>query len=280
MRVVEEKGWPLEEVFARVRGLGYEAVEVDGDQVRNMAKLNKQLKDTGMAVSCIYSVYDWSSHPEDMRDFRLIKLAKKLGAARIMPIPGFFSEDAVRDPEKHEAELKNMMEGMKTLVRAAGEAGIAVTIEDYDHALSPISTMAGMRRFLDAVPELEVTLDTGNFFFSGEDVLDAYPMFRSRMRHVHLKDRMIGNGWDGEKLERTQGTPSADINGMLMYPCAVGDGVIPVAEILRQLFRDGYEGYVTAEHFGSAGPWEMMCASAEYVRTWIWYARGREDSGD
>jgi sugar phosphate isomerase/epimerase len=82
---------------------------------------------------------------------------------------------------------------------------------------------------------------------------------------VHLKDRMIGSA--GSLMEVRYGRPSASPDGLVMYPCAVGEGVIPVPVILHNLLAEGYDGYVTVEHFGAARQWDTICESSEYVRT-------------
>lgn len=264
-QAASELGRPVPEVFARLRGLGFEGVEVDGDSVENAPELKKQLDAAGLAVCSIYSMYDWGRNPRDMHEYRQIQLARELGAQRIMPVPGFFSDHGRLDEEVRMAEMKKMISGMKTLVKAAKSEGVPVTMEDYDHAASPIATIRGMQRFLQEVPELHVTLDTGNFFFSGENVLSAWALFRDRIDHVHLKDRMIGSA--GSLMEVRYGRPSASPDGLVMYPCAVGEGVIPVPVILHNLLAEGYDGYVTVEHFGAARQWDTICESSEYVRT-------------
>lgn len=85
-----------------------------------------------------------------------------------------------------------MPEAMSVFCDRAAQEGLTVTIEDFDDAASPISTMEGMKWFTDRLPLLRVALDTGNFFYSGEDVLQALELFADRIVHVHCKDRLTG----------------------------------------------------------------------------------------
>lgn len=72
--------------------------------------------------------------------------------------------------------------------------------------------------------------DSGNYFIAGEDCLEALNIFRDRIAHVHLKDRVT----------------EAD------FACpAIGSGCIPEAEVIHALLDSGYDGWFTVEHFGA-----------------------------
>lgn len=236
--------------------LGYEAAELDADAPDG----TELLRQNGMQVSSIYRNYSWQERidTEQMEDH--IRLATRLGAGRIMAIPGFFSGTA----GEKEKELESMHEGMRRLAALAKENGLILTIEDYDNELSPIATMEGMSSFLEAAPGLTVTLDTGNFIFSAEDVLTAQQMFLDKITHVHLKDRLWSRTGEGETLEC--------IDGRILYPCAVGDGDIPIREVLKTLTDAGYSGYVVAEFFGSRSYAENMEKSISNLRNGGWVA--------
>jgi len=306
-----ERKESLDETLEWLRGLGYEAAELDADDPDG-AEL---LKDHGIAVSSIYRQYRWREGIDEARMMEHIELAKKLGAGRIMAIPGLFSEEAwkclngkilgakgagsgdgavgckatdyLKDSEGSEAtdssngvsvseagdnpnsvsgtgdlaqlidrndalgiELSRMVRGMKRLSELAKENGLTLTIEDYDDAMSPIATIGGMKIFLDAIPDLKVAFDTGNFAFSGDDVLDAKRELLNRTKHVHLKDRLWSRTGTGDPKECPDGT--------LLWPCAVGDGDLPIKEILQELRAIGYDGYAMAEFFGAASYAELI----------------------
>ena len=152
-----------------------------------------------------------------------------------------------------------MIQGMKKLSELAKENGLTLTIEDYDDAMSPIATIGGMKIFLDAISDLKVAFDTGNFAFSGDDVLDAKREFIGRTRHVHLKDRLWSRTGTGDPKECPDGT--------LLWPCAVGDGDLPIKEILQELKAVGYNGYAMAEFFGAASYAELIEKSIENLKS-------------
>ena len=252
----KERGEALEDTIRWAAELGYEAAELDADDTDG----TELLKQNGMKVSSIYRNYSWQDEIDTGAMEDHIRLAMRLGAESIMAIPGFYSgaEDA------RDKELALMHEGMRKLAALAKENGLTLTIEDYDNALSPIATMEGMNSFLEAAPGLMVTLDTGNFIFSAEDILTAGQMFLKKITHVHLKDRLWSRTGEGETLEC--------IDGRILYPCAVGDGDIPIREVLKTLTDAGYSGYVVTEFFGSRSYAENMEKSIANLRNGGWTA--------
>lgn len=285
-----------EESLAWAGSLGIRFVELDGSEFlddQEAERLAGLLRAADLGVSGIYMTYDWQSHPEDLRQCRQIRLGQIFGARHIMPIPGFYA-DGQQGLSDRQRELQNMIRGMKLLCAEAEKAGIDVTMEDFDNARSPIRNMAGMDAFLEAVPELSITLDTGNFRYSAEDALTALHHFEEkfpgRVRHVHCKDRLIPDGAEdveaqpgengglrkaGEKrraqsgsaaLRRQYGEPLIAMDGAAMYPCAVGKGSMPIPQILAELAAKGYDGILSMEFFGAASYTDCIRKSAAFLR--------------
>ena len=238
VQAAAERGESVADTILWVRDLGYAAAELDADDLKGTEYLEK----IGMKVSSIYRNYRWQEKIDEEMMLDHVRLARSMGASKIMAIPGFYSDKC-----KDQKELERMHEGMRILSSIASENGLMLTIEDYDNALSPIATMEGMNSFLEAVPELKVTLDTGNFIFSGEDILAAQDLFIKKITHVHLKDSLWSSSGEGDILEST--------DGRRMYPCAVLDGDIPIDTVLQKLCENGGhwgEGRVPAEERGTA----------------------------
>ena len=103
-----------------------------------------------------------------------------------------------------------------------------------------------MTDFLNEIPSLYVTLDTGNFIIKKEDEFRAYEVLKSRIIHVHCKDRAYDK--DGS-----------------MCASPVGEGFIKMVDILYGLQRTGYDGKLTIEHFGAENYLEFMLKSANWI---------------
>ena len=263
----EELGCSVEDMLAEVYASGIRFVELDRDAVgaekKDILMLSQRLASHGLAPSSIYGFYDWGkpgNHPA--ADDLLIRQAELMKCRRIMVIPGFYTD--LKDEENCRIEKARMIAGMQEMVRLASAKGLTVTIECFDDARSPIATIAGMAEFLQAVPELMVTLETGNFIFSGDDILQAQRLFRDRVRHVHLKDRYLLS--KASQPERLNGDPVTAVTGEVMYPCAVGQGHIPMAEVIGNLAAQGYDGVMTIEHFGAASYADTIRASIRWLK--------------
>jgi sugar phosphate isomerase/epimerase len=63
-------------------------------------------------------------------------------------------------------------------------------------------------------------------FFS-EPLADTYEKLKDRIRHVHLKD-------------------SIAVDGEVRY-CLLGQGIVPVVEVLQLLANGGYDGWIAFE---------------------------------
>lgn len=260
-----ERGVSMDDMLREVRGWGIRYVELDRDDFADEAQLQEladRLARCDMQPSSIYGHYHWdhdATLPE--KDDLLIRQAKYLGCERIMVIPGFHAD--MDNQEQCAREQAQMIAGTKCLSELAAQQGLTTTIECFDHAKSPIATIEGMAAFLDAAPELYVTLETGNFIFSGDDILEAHQRFAGRVRHVHLKDRFLPS----QAPEASPaGDPTTAATGLVMYPCPVGHGHIPMEKVLDDLKARGYDGIMTIEHFGAASYYEAIRDSITWLK--------------
>ena len=189
--------------------------------------------------------------------FDLVDLAVSLDVPRIMPIPGFLKKNEKRGSEEYEHVVEDMIEAVAFLCEYAAEKDIDVVMEDFDNEKAPFADSEGLLRFLNAIPELGVAFDTGNFLYSGEDVFRAYDRLKGRIRHVHLKDR------SETSMNGDQGLHCPD--GRVIYSAPAGFGVLHLDEIVSRLRSDGYNGIYATEHFGSGKQLEDMEFSAKWA---------------
>lgn len=267
----QEKGCTIDEMMATIQawGIGYVEIDLDGIGATeaDAISLSQMLKRHDLLPSSIYGFYDWGKgQPLPNEDDLLIRQAKLLGCTRIMVVPGFYSD--LSNAAQCAEEKKRMIAGTRKLVELAQAQELTVTIECFDDARSPLSTIKGMAEFLEAVPGLQVTLETGNFRFSGDDILKAQQLFRDRVCHVHLKDRYLPAQVEGgAPAAMLVGEPVTGVTGEVMYPCAVGHGHIPMTQVLDELARWGYEGVMAIEHFGVASYADAIRDSIAWLKS-------------
>ena len=253
----EQTGKTVEELLAIVRAAGIEAVEINLDYLCEHPEVWNALKTADLGVSCIYEFYDMGRCDETEKVRRHVETAEKVGAKRILIVPGFLSGEDSKEMQaampvqeniigffESNSEIKCMAEGLSFAAKYGAEKGVTVTVEDFDGLDSPLAGMYGIHWFLQQVPELMYTLDTGNFLFCGEKVLDAFELLKERIAHVHCKDR--------------QPETSASVQ--------TGTGYIPFEEVLEKLKEQNYDGFLAIEHFDVDGQEECMRGSAEFLK--------------
>ena len=256
-----------EESYLLAKEMGISAVDINLDDLTADPTLPTRAANCGLAISSIHAYYRFCEREESTRIALHMETAVAVGAKCVMVIPDFFPAGEIPASVIHKygscaaffdasPRMKNILSGMREAVRVGREHGITVTVEDYDHADSPTATSTEMRYFAERVPGLAFTFDTGNFAFSDEDALAALDRLTDRTVYLHCKDR---GEEEGHRGIRTRG----------LAACAVGDGYLPIGEILRRLQNAGYDGYVAIEHFGVPCYREASARSVEFLLPYI-----------
>ncbi|RGE21955.1 sugar phosphate isomerase/epimerase [Leucobacter sp. wl10] len=158
---------------------------------------------------------------------RAAELAVELGAPRLFLTPGRGFEG-----EPVDAARRRAIDALGEICGYAGRLGLECLLEPLQRVESNLVNSAAdaARALADvAAPNLGVALDTVAMAVAGDTVDGCFAALGDRVRHVHLVD----------------GAPAGHL--------AWGDGELPLAEILRALDRNGYEGWMTVELFGDGG---------------------------
>lgn len=260
-----QQGISTVQALQTIRALGIEAVEVSSSNFRDRKQeLKAELDAAGLQVSSICAYLDFV-HGEDQEEaIRTLDAAQYLGAAYVLVIPGFHGKDDT--PEMRERQVRTMLAAMEKFRQMAVRRDICLMIEDYDDALSPVATIAGMQRVFQNVPGVGCAFDTGNFLFSEEDERQAFEELKDFIVYVHLKDRRLTVPDAPRKAKQT-------VKGREMFPSPLGQGVIRMGEIIQALQKSDYDGVYTIEHYGAP---DQLLYLTQSVR-WLKEQLGRED---
>lgn len=132
---------------------------------------------------------------------------------------------------KNRAELlsmrSRMAEAYTQIIEYARGSGITLAIENYSLTTRADSRISDLRWLFDQVPDLRFVLDTGNFYCVREDVLSAYDQLSDKLVQVHCKD------WRIDEYGYMMRELLPRFNG-----CPLGEGVIPLTELLDRIARD------------------------------------------
>ena len=247
-----QRGGSLTDYLRLTRELGYEGLECDYvDLEQDPASFAAMLKEADLQIASVPYYCEFEKGVDPVKIRTAVEKTAAAGGRKILAIPGFLDE-------KYPNALEDMAEGLGILCRVAAEFDIKVSLEDFDNIKSPCATAEGLAWFFERVPELGFNLDTGNFLYAEQDVVEVTKTFAERITHIHLKDRRETPVYEGQQ-------PQYSIKGRPMYSCPVGQGDIPVKKLLDMAAEAGYEGFCSAEHYGVDDQWEFMVQSAGWL---------------
>ena len=245
-RVAKERGVSIEraaELLAAEGVAGFDASYADKNLDRYAATAIKPVN--------LYGFIKFNGQDGGAKESaRFVDTAVRLGVPRIMCIPNEFPGGV-----ESEEEYAKMRDGLAKLVALAKGKGIAVTVEDFGgNTKSPCSMAKYLKRFMQDIPDLKFTVDSGNLYYAGrgEDIRDMVSFAKGRIAHVHLKDQ--------EKEDNRRYV-------------TVGLGGVPNEDVVRAMERDGYNGWYTLENQVGDDHLADVVRQIAVVRHWCKAAR-------
>lgn len=265
----ESVGIAPDKALMELKASGLDLIYAGGWILKNgMQDVLKAMMDAaGVGLEGMFWFYDFGNHPEDTSYRALIDATAELGGTNVLLVPGMTSVSKEQKAGVMAAEEKNrkhLLENMVIVLRNAvaygATKGVAVSMEDFDGMEAPYCTAKGLQYFMEAVPGLQCSFDTGNFIMYHEDELSAFELFRDRLCTVHLKDRAKVAQFPDDQFKICA-------DGSKVYTPAVGSGYIRMAEILEQLKLQQYSGNVIVELFDHS-PSHMLDSLKQSVQ-WV-----------
>jgi len=246
----------LEEAARSCISWGITGLDVicNGSLSEHTSEVVSRLLACGMHVNSMPVICDPMRDPSLEAMDRIRETAQSFQTTRIMTVLANY-----QDGDDREALREQSLAPLRYLIDRCAESGITVGMEDFDNASSPTARISDLLWFLEHLPGLTCTLDTGNFLYNGEELLYAYSVLRPYITsHIHCKDRAAA----GLPEERA----NVNVNGLPMYPCAVGKGMLPIEAVLYRLAKSGFDGAVTIEHYGSGDYLRNLEISARNIQ--------------
>ena len=159
---VMNDGIDMKVALAQLKQDGMEKIYFSYDTLKDDKgdTIIKMVQELELGVEGIYGFVRFDRFPMDDSYQDMIDLAVKVNADNVLLVPGFITED---DKGKEKQILGNMWTGLKNAVQYGKQQGIAVSIEDFDGLDAPYCRIDGVTEFLENVPGLQFSFDTGNF---------------------------------------------------------------------------------------------------------------------
>jgi inosose dehydratase len=183
---------------------------------------------------------------------KAVKLAHFLGVKQVITTEGDPKTDFGHGLTEAE-RIFTIREKLHEPVRWAATLGIELLLEPHGIVTDSLD---GMSRLLDGLGHEEtvgVNLDTGNLWLGGGEPLDFIRKFGARIKHVHWKD--MPAEWTSKR-----GT----LYGCGMGLIPLGDGVVGIESVVKELRQCGFDGPTTLEVAGE----DAVQRSAERLRQW------------
>jgi len=170
-----------------------------------------------------------------------------------------------RDLDEHEWRV--LLDGLARLDELASEHGLEHVL--HPHVGTLVERAIDVERVLEG-SEVRLCLDTGHLAIGGSDPVALANDAFDRIGHVHLKDI------DGEVALRLRGGELGLVEAVrhgLFRP--LGDGDVPVADVVAVLARRGYYGWLVLEQDtaldgvppAGGGPVDDVRRSIEFLRS-------------
>jgi len=245
--------WNLDTILSEARRLGYQGVEIrglDGEMraermpaffAENAEATKKLFADSGIAIAGFgtsASFHDAAKFDDGVAEGKMaVDVCERMG------IPGIrVFGDSIADAGEREQVQGRIQNGIRAICEYARGKNIGVWLEIHGDMNTLENIMPVIYGLADC-PEFGIVWDIGNSDMSyGDHWREFYAAIKPYIKHTHMKDQTRAGGFVG---------------------CPPGEGDIPVADIVKTLKRDGYDGWYSFEwekkwHPELAGPEEVL----------------------
>ena len=247
------------EVLNYFKTMGVDCIDVFSSDFKEypLSYYVNLLSDAGMKANCVVTFEAIADFNDRVRACQIAKVRESLELMAVKNIPMMMLQPSM-SVANNEYEYKKRQElvvkGFSELTAYAKELGVMLTIENMSFLNRSDSTIGEIEYILENVTDLGFVLDTGNFFCVGEDVIKAYETFKDRVVHIHCKDWKwdIYGDFVRENIPRFRG-------------CALGEGDVPLKQLLKTIKQDGYSGDLAVEINSPIG-WDKFDESIRFVK--------------
>lgn len=168
---------------------------------------------------------------------KAIRIAASIGVKHVITTEGDAHTDFGRNLSDSEA-IFSIKEKLFEPLRMAEDYGVKILIEPHG---KHTDSLKQMERIMDSnnSEALGINLDTGNLWLGGGDSVSMIRELGSKIEHVHWKDLP-------KEMENLRGKMFGC--GMSLIP--LGQGIVGIEDVYKELIESGFCGYSTLEIAG------------------------------
>lgn len=232
------RSWSLEEVLNCCKNAGYDALEVRMDfhswsdsalPDEHYQNVYRQVKEAGLCISNLGSgIVLKEDSEDDLKELeRAFAIADLLHTKGVRIMLGHVRLS--RLTPKLPLEIPAIMRWLARADALAGKYRKEVWIETHNEFATGRSLAQIFRQF--PFENTRVIWDIMHPLEQGEPIEETMALLYAHLAHVHIKD----------------GLPWEDPEPLIWKYTRMGEGIIPVSEILAALDKAGYNGYCSLE---------------------------------
>lgn len=247
--VCEVPGWghvlPVDDVLGEMASLGLSCTELGppGFLPDDPAELRAVLAGHGLTLVggfLAVVLHDAARVEESLEETRRCVAQLAAGGAEVMVLAAATGLDGYDErPVLSDDEWATLISTAAAVRDIAAAHGLRTAL--HPHVGTHVEQLAEVERFL-ADSDLSLCLDTGHLLIGGGDPLALVQAHAARISHVHLKDV------DASVAKRVRAGEITYMEGVqadLYTP--LGDGDVPIADIVRALQAVGFDGWYVLE---------------------------------
>jgi sugar phosphate isomerase/epimerase len=132
------------------------------------------------------------------------------------------------------------------------QSGVSCSVAIHPHMFKPIQTVAEAKKVIELYPYMKFLPDTGHLTVAGENIMEVLEANFATITAIHVKD------WTPEFGRALPFYSSGFVT--------LGEGIVPIEEIIQYLVKVGYKGWLIVEQDFSIDPIETARQSRIFLK--------------
>jgi sugar phosphate isomerase/epimerase len=219
-----KKKFKLEQFLDDAAAAEFVGVEIGpGLKLGKPDTCRRNIESRGLQISAFQSNVTYNPWPPNTEEYhKAVHYASELGVSYLVVCGGFLPNQRRTtygfDYDMYAGNLGDAIEYARKL---------GVTVAFHPHRGCIVETIAEAKEMLKRLPKMKFCLDVAHLEASGEDAVQFIRTFRKQIAYAHMKDYT----W---KLDS-------------FVELGRGDGKLNIASCVKELKRDGYDGWLAVE---------------------------------
>ncbi len=278
--------YAVEEALGLFRAIGLDGAEIvvqDGYHgglpqicsAERIREVHARADDLGLRIIALTPYYSRFNDPDGaVREKeidgirRVIGYAEALGAEYIRIYAGNYAQG---DTDPDGQKRAHLVESMRLLGGEAAGAGVRLVLENHFNTMTVSAAESiSVSREIDH-PAVGILYDQANLTFTGkEEWQKALEIQFEKVYYTHVKD-LVFRGADTSFVSSDVSHPKEEERNVTTR--IVGEGIVPWEDILREMKRRGYGGWLSLEYERRWHPQDIpdasigMKQSAEFLKS-------------